>query len=104
MLAELSQKLLKAARVLDLILLAARAGAVDAGEFLRTFLLEAVRHHLDLAPELLGLFRLGAETDAAHHQRERALGIVDAEMQRRKAPHRQADNMRLVDVEAIHHV
>jgi hypothetical protein len=47
--------------------------------------------------------RLGAVAAAGDDQRQRALGICQAEMQRREAAHREADDMRPGDGEPIQH-
>ncbi len=56
-----------------------------------------------LVVELLALAGLGAIAAAGDDQRQRAVGIGKAEMQGRKPAHRDADDMRLVDLERVEH-
>ena len=58
---------------------------------------------LGLGAELLALPALGAVAAAGDAQRQRARGMAEAEMQRGEAAHRQADDVRLVDLQMIEH-
>src|SRR6516162_3620037 len=49
------------------------------------------------------LLRLGAVSATANTQGQRPIGMPESEVERGKAPHRQADDMRLVDSEVIQH-
>src|SRR5262249_11383259 len=64
---------------------------------------EALRHGGGFGGELRAPVRGGAVAAARHYQGTSAFWIGEAEMQRRKAAHRQADDMRLVDAEAVEH-
>ncbi len=50
------------------------------------------------------LIRLGAVSDAGHHERAREVSITQAEMQRRESAHRQSDDVRRSVRDGAHHV
>ena len=56
-----------------------------------------------LLGKLAALVGRRAIAAAGHHQRAGALGVGKAEMQRGEAAHRQADDVRLVDLERVEH-
>src|SRR5207249_70299 len=63
-------------------------------------LLKTLRRGLALGCELCPPVGRGAIAAAGYHQRACAVRIREAEMQRCKTAHRQADHMRLVDLES----
>src|SRR5579871_281958 len=64
---------------------------------------DVLRRLLNLVLELRPTIGLGAVAAAGDDKRERAIRIVHAEMERRKAAHRQANDMRLADPERVEH-
>src|SRR6185312_6436160 len=103
-LTELVDEFLEAARVFHLELFAAWSRAVDWRKSFRSFGFPAFGDDLDLLPELGRLVRLCAHTGCADNDRERAMRIVDTVVERGEAAHRQADDMRLVDLQMIEDV
>ena len=94
----------EAARVL---LLEARAGRIadQALGVLRHALgADFLRRRLGVLLELLVALAAGAGTDARQRQRQRTVGIAAAEMRRREGALRQADDMRLGDLQMVEHV
>src|ERR1700730_1860502 len=101
MFGELISELAPATRVFGLELDAHRAERIAHSGLRHAYLLETPRGGRDLGSELRPLVGRGAIAATGHHQRTRAIRIGEAEMQRRKPAHRQADHMRPVDLESI---
>ena len=99
---EFSAEMCKAARVLVLELHARRADLVGLDRFGGAEFLEAPRHHFGVAHELRALVRIGtiARTDGC--QRQRHARVTQAEMNRRVAAHRAADDVRFSDFQMAH--
>src|SRR5665213_313465 len=94
---ELLDHFAPATRVLVLML---HAGRTDAVIF-NGFPAEGFKHFsgsLRFFGKLLAFIRGGAVTAAADHQRPRPVRVGEAEMQRRKTAHRQADDMGFFDL------
>ncbi len=102
---ELVGELLPAARVLAVKADAGRVDAVGLGEAGHALRLERGGGRGRVLLEALALGRVGggAVAAAAQHQRQRAVGIGQAEMQRGVASHGDADDMRLVEAERVEH-
>src|SRR6266567_4380646 len=101
MLGELISELPPAARVLVLELHARRPERIAHSSLRHADFLEAPRGGLGLGGELRPLVGRRPVAATSDYQRTSAIGIGEAEMQRRKTAHGQADHMRLVDLERI---
>src|ERR1700686_2601787 len=101
MFGELISELTPATRVLVLELDARRPERIASSGLRHAYPLETPRGGLDLGGELRPLVGRGAVAATGHHQRACAIRIGEAEMQRSKTAHRQADHMRIVDLESI---
>src|ERR1700719_1881437 len=101
MFGELTGELAPATRVLVLELDAPWPERVARSRLCHACLLETLRGGLGAGGELRPLAGRGAVAAAGHHQRACVIRIGEAEMQRSKTAHRQADHMRLVDLETI---
>ena len=93
----------EAARILVLELNARRSVGILPGEGRHALVLQRPGHDADLGLELRRLVLLRAIADAGHDQRSRPRRVAEAEVEAGEAAHRQADHMRLVDPEMIHH-
>ncbi len=92
-----------AARILVLELHAGRSECVGFGGFRHADVLEAHRSGFRLFGELFALVGRCAVAAAADRERARPIRISEAEMQRGKSAHGQANDVSLVDAEAIEH-
>src|SRR5579862_524086 len=103
MLGELGEELGIAARVLVEVLHAGRPGAVGLGDFGHAVALDFRRGAAGFIAELLALVGLRAVAAAGDDQGGGAVGIGETEMQHGKAAHRDADDVRLRNVESVEH-
>src|SRR5512146_3539011 len=98
---ELIPELEPTARVLILKLNAGRPQGIAVGCLLHPLLLELLGSRLCFFGKLRSFIRCSTIPASCDNKRASAVGIGKAEMQRRKATHRQADDMRLVDFKCI---
>src|SRR5205823_13044056 len=81
-----------------------RAGTVGLADLGHALLLDLSRGARGLLLELLTLVGLRAIAAAGDDQRAGAIGIGEAEMQDGKPAHRNANDMRLRETQAVEHV
>src|SRR5579864_6919073 len=100
MLRKRTAELLPSATVLVLKLHSCRTKRVAGGRGLGAERFEAFRRGLRLILELRALVRLCAIATATDYERTSALRIFNPEMQGRKSAHRNAHDVRLLNIES----
>src|SRR5688572_11462085 len=103
MLTELAQVLVEPALILGLQLHARGADAVGRNEMLHALLADGLRVGAGVLLELRVLRGMGTVTAAGEGERERAMSIGEAEMQRGEGTHGEADDMGAREAERIQH-
>src|SRR5438270_208947 len=103
MLGELREVFGEGALILELELHALRTDAVRGDELRHAFAPDALGVGARILLELLVMRRVRAIRAARHRDGECAIGIVHAEMQRGEGAHREADDMRPLDLQTIEH-
>src|SRR5919204_2636303 len=103
MLVELRQVFGEGARVLDLELHALRADAVRGDELRHAVAPDALRIGARILLELLVVRWMRAISAARYRDGERALRVLEPEVQRGEGAHREPDHVRALELQAVEH-